>query len=78
MICVSPVRRRWLVQLKVNGDTEKFPENSTVRDILTAMTLREEIVLVFLNGEMVKPETWDAVTVSPEDRLEIIKVVGGG
>ena len=66
------------MQVKINGEVEKFPENSTVRDILAAMSLGEDIVLVFLNGEMVNAETWSDVTVKPEDRLEIIKVVGGG
>ncbi|OGO36983.1 MAG: thiamine biosynthesis protein ThiS [Chloroflexi bacterium RBG_16_57_8] len=66
------------MHIKVNGETEKFPEDSTIRDILSARTLREDIVIVFLNGEMVRSETWNAVTVSPDDRLEIIKVVGGG
>jgi thiamine biosynthesis protein ThiS len=66
------------MQIKVNGETDRFPENSTIRDILSARELPEEIVIVFLNGEMVRSESWNNVLVSADDRLEIIKVVGGG
>ena len=66
------------MQIKVNGETDKFPENSTIRDVVSAMTLQGDIVMVALNGEIVKPETWNVVKVNPNDKLEIIKVVGGG
>jgi sulfur carrier protein len=67
-----------LVKVAVNGTADQFPENSTIRDILASKTLQEEIVIVFLNGEMTKSESWAETRLRPGDKIEIIRVVGGG
>ena len=76
----SPRYSCWeeLMQIKVNGETDGVPENATIRDILTARALQEDIVIVLLNDDMVKTEAWNTVRVHADDRIEIIKVVGGG
>ena len=67
-----------VLKIAVNGTADQFPENSTIRDILASKTLQEEIVIVFLNGEMTKSESWAETRLKPGDKIEIIRVVGGG
>jgi thiamine biosynthesis protein ThiS len=67
-----------VVKIAVNGAADQFPENSTIRDILASKTLQEEIVIVFLNGEMTKRESWSDIKLKSGDKIEVIRVVGGG
>ena len=69
---------RRTIQIKVNGTIDELPDNSTIRDILANRTLREDIVVVLVNGEMIKREEWGSSTLRPDDNLEIIRIVGGG
>ena len=66
------------MQIKVNGTVDELPDNSTIRDVLASRTIREDIVIVMVNGEIAKREEWGSATLSPDDNLEIIRIVGGG
>ena len=66
------------MQVTVNGAVDQLPDNATIKDILASRTLREEIVIVLLNGEMTARETWGSLAVKSNDRVEIIRIVGGG
>lgn len=66
------------MQVTVNGAVDQLPEDTTISDILASRTLREEIVIVLLNGDMIAREDWGSLAVKPDDKIEIIRVVGGG
>jgi sulfur carrier protein len=66
------------MQIKINAETNEFPENATITEILSLMSLQGETVIVMLNGEMARSETWNNARVNPGDQLEIIRVIGGG
>jgi sulfur carrier protein len=66
------------VQIKVNGTVEELPDSSTIKDVLAGRLIPEDLVIVLLNGEIIKREEWRRSIVRPDDNLEIIRVVGGG
>ncbi len=66
------------MKIAVNGTADQFPEGSSIKDILAARDLGDETVIVLLNGEMTNRDSWGDIRLKPEDRIEIVRVVGGG
>ena len=66
------------MQIRINGDTGQLPENATVLDAVAASMSEYDGAIVFLNGEMLHREYWTRTKLSPDDKLEIVRYVGGG
>jgi sulfur carrier protein len=66
------------MQVSINGLAEQFPDNLTVHGILTIKGIQENTVIVFLNDEVVGRTFWAKTLLHSEDRIEIIRIVGGG
>lgn len=64
--------------IKINGEVDQIPENATIWDLVVTKTLQDEMILVFVNGEMVSREDWNRFRLSVGDSLEIIKALPGG
>ena len=64
--------------IKVNGAAEDVPDNSTVRDVLTSKRLPEEMAVVAVNDEIVRRDAWQSLRLKADDRLEVIRIIGGG
>ena len=64
--------------IKVNGAAEDVPDNSTVRDVLTSKRLPEEMAVVAVNDEIVRRDAWQSLRLKADDRVEVIRIIGGG
>jgi len=62
----------------LNGRESDLPEGMTVADLIAQKNLRPGTLLVELNGELVKQDAWPDIVLKEEDRLEILRFVGGG
>ena len=62
----------------VNGAAEEVADNSTVRDVLTSKRLPEEMAVVAVNDEIVGRDAWQSLRLKADDRLEVIRIIGGG
>ena len=65
-------------QVIANGQpvTASFP--CSLEQFLTAQGLRPRSVVVEHNGEAVAPSEFAQRQLSPDDRLEIVRIVAGG
>lgn len=66
------------MNLIINGKQKEFPEKSTIADIITHLGIPLETVVVELNKSIIQPETYGNQYLKEEDKLEIIRFVGGG
>lgn len=48
------------VQIKINGTIDEMPDDATISDVLASRTLREEMAIVLVNGEVTRREEWGA------------------
>ncbi|MCL6560117.1 MAG: sulfur carrier protein ThiS [Firmicutes bacterium] len=62
----------------LNGRKADLPEGITVADLVAQKNLDPEAVIVEHNGELVKKDTWPVLVLKENDRLEILRFVGGG
>lgn len=66
------------MQVTINGKTSEMIEKLSVRDVITERKLPVTLVIIELNGEIIKRELWDNLKLNPGDNLEIIRIIGGG
>ncbi|TGK00659.1 sulfur carrier protein ThiS [Leptospira semungkisensis] len=66
--------------MKVNGRDLLLDELSSpsVFALLEALRLKPETVAIQKNGEILKRDTWSGIILNQEDKIEILKFVGGG
>lgn len=67
-----------MVQVKINGALAEIPDTYSIDDLLLARKLPRDIVIIELNGEIIKREQWESLKFNPSDSLEIIRIIGGG
>jgi len=66
------------MEIRVNGETRQWDRSLTVRDLLEALGVRPEGVVVERNLKIVPRERIAEEMVEDGDSLEIIRLVGGG
>ncbi|MHC4276589.1 MAG: sulfur carrier protein ThiS [Planctomycetota bacterium] len=66
------------MRLRVNGETETYPDGITVRELLDSLGISNRPVAVELNRKVVPRDKLGEKTLREDDSLEIITFVGGG
>ncbi len=66
------------MRITVNGTVDELNSKMTVQDYVGARNLRDEIIIVVINGEVIAKDAWGENLLKAGDSVEIIRVVGGG
>ena len=66
------------VQIMLNGKSVEFDSEVNLLDFLEMRGIEPNRVVVEYNGDIAKREDWRSITLKDNDRLEILKFVGGG
>ena len=66
------------MRLVVNGKPVELPDGSTVSTLLGRLEIDGARVAIERNQDVVPRRTWDSVTLSDGDELEIVTFVGSG
>jgi sulfur carrier protein len=66
------------VKIIVNGKEEIIEESVTVAGLIALKKLHPNALLVEYNYKLIQKENWDHTTLKEDDRLEILRLVGGG
>lgn len=64
--------------VRVNGEGKPCPPATSLPAFLTSLGLNPRLVAVEYNGEILHRQLWDSTYLRPNDRLEIVTIVGGG
>lgn len=64
--------------MKVNGKQVEFTSGQTITQYLVSLRMNPGTVAIEWNGEILGREKWSETTLLENDKLEIIKFVGGG
>lgn len=67
-----------LISLHVNGDRQTCPPQTTLPAFLERIGLNPKLVAVEYNGEILARPLWENTQLQPNDKLEIVTIVGGG
>jgi len=66
------------VKLLINGEHREPPALQTVADLATWLGLPAFGSAIELNGEVVRRASHAATPLKDDDRLEVVRLVGGG
>ncbi len=66
------------LQLTINGERRELPQNATVSELLSDLSLECNGIAVAVNERVVRQTTFDRYRLQDGDVVEIIRAVAGG
>jgi sulfur carrier protein len=66
------------MSITLNGERREIPHGLSVASLLDHLALRADRVAIERNGEILAKSAWAGTAISPDDRFEIVQLVGGG
>ena len=66
------------IEVHLNGEPRRVPEQATLADLLRELDLRPELVAVELNKQLVPRALRAETSLTEGDRVEFVTLVGGG
>ncbi len=66
------------IQVSINAESKEIPKNLNISQLLDFLKLKDYLLVVELNEEVVMRADWETTTVGEGDKLEIVKAIGGG
>jgi len=67
-----------MLSVQVNGEQKSLPRSMTLQEYLESNDLVLPFMAVARNGEVLHRSEYPAVRLQEGDRLEIVRMVGGG
>lgn len=66
------------MKIIINGKEEAVDENTTLEQVVASRGINPAGIIVELNYALVKRESWPDIILRENDRVEILRLVGGG
>lgn len=66
------------MNVKINGKVKQLDDGLTVKQLLKQLNISFETVVVELNGDIIYKEEYEKVILKDNDKVEIVRFVGGG
>ena len=66
------------IHVRLNGKDRELAAGQSVRELLVALDLKPELIVVERNREILERARYGDVTVEDGDTLELVHFVGGG
>ena len=67
-----------MIQVQINGEARDVDEGCSVTALLARLGVPAVIAVVERNGAVVPKAGFDAERLAPGDRIEIVRLMGGG
>ena len=66
------------MNILLNGKVETVSESTVLMDIIKSKKLTPETLIVEINGKILKKDEYNSKIVQKNDKIEILRFVGGG
>lgn len=66
------------MEITLNGKKEALPGALNLADILDRFSIPDSRIVAELNGRIIPRKEFGSCTVADGDRLELVRIVGGG
>ncbi|HKD64791.1 MAG TPA: sulfur carrier protein ThiS [Candidatus Acidoferrales bacterium] len=66
------------MKITINGELREIPDGLSVAALLQHLEMTAERVAIERNLEILPRAKWHETTLQPDDRFEIVHLVGGG
>ena len=66
------------MNIVVNGEELNTANNTTIELLLNNLEIKDKVMAVAINMEIIKKENWESHKIEEGDKLELLNFVGGG
>ncbi|MCG3150796.1 MAG: hypothetical protein GEEBNDBF_00057 [bacterium] len=66
------------IQITLNGETRQIPVSLTIAGLFELLQMSPEAIIVERNQTVVPRSTFATLTLEPGDRIELMRLIGGG
>lgn len=66
------------LRIIVNGKEDFAEDGTTIADLIAVKGFNPKTIIIEYNYELVLSESWNGILLKEDDRLEILRFVGGG
>jgi sulfur carrier protein len=66
------------IKIFLNGESHEIPEKTSVKQLFTFLELSDKHCAVEINKEIIFKSIWNERELLKEDRVEIVRAIGGG
>lgn len=66
------------MRIEVNGEARDFDQALSIAELIDTLGLKPELVAVQHNDAIVERDSLAAIELADGDRVELIRIVGGG
>ena len=66
------------MQLKINDIDKEFEEGITIDQIMQRLQVKDKVMAVAVNMDIVKKDSWNSFVPKEGDEIEMLHFVGGG
>jgi sulfur carrier protein len=70
--------KRGSMEISVNGKIESIDGSCPVSELVMAKGLADSHLVIMINGEIIQKTEWNNRFIADNDKIEILKFVGGG
>ena len=67
-----------MIRLTLNGKERELPARTPLPELLEGLGVDRRLVAVAYNGDVVPRDRYAEVTIGDGDRVEVVRMVGGG
>ena len=66
------------IKIFVNGDLKKFPQETNIVSLLEILNISSKHIAIEINESLIFRSDWKKTNLKDEDKVEIVKAIGGG
>ncbi|GGX96777.1 sulfur carrier protein ThiS [Massilia dura] len=66
------------MEIVLNGAPRVLPPGQTLNELVVALQLEGQALALAVNRSVVPRQRWDDVALQAQDRVDIVRAIGGG
>jgi sulfur carrier protein len=67
-----------MISIELNGDPRTITAGQRVQELIASLALSNQSLAVAINREIVPRHLWAQRELLPQDRVDIVRAIGGG
>jgi sulfur carrier protein len=67
-----------MLDIELNGEPYRLPQGQTLDDLVRALGIGHQAVALAVNREVVPRQQWNERPLVQQDRVDIVRAIGGG
>ncbi len=66
------------MDIVLNGEPRQVPHGQTLLALVRTLELEGQALALAVNRDVVPRQRWNEVALQPQDRVDIVRAIGGG